>query len=99
MDRKEEVNNFLNEINALDDAGQIEYYINYYNNKKESNRKILLQMALIKKAIQDGKLPMPTKEHRKNICSDLIKMKAELLDIENTLKELHEIKQLNQELI
>ena len=99
MDRKEEVNKFLNEINGMNDAEQIEYYIKFYNDRKANNRKILLEMALIKQAIQDGKIPMPTDENRKNICDDLKKMKVELLDIENTLKELYEIKQLNQELI
>lgn len=92
-EKKTKVANFLAEINGMNEAEQIDYYINYFNNRKANNREIILKMALIKQAIVDGKLPMPTGEDRINIYNDLIKMKEEVLDIDNTLKELYEIKQ------
>ena len=92
-EKKTKIAKFLEETNALSEAEQIEYYINHFNNRKASNREILLQMALIKQAIVDGKIPMPNDDIRKGIYNDLNKMKEDLKYIDNTLKELYDFKQ------
>ena len=97
-EKKTKIANFLEEIKGMNEAEQIDYYINYFNNRKASNREIILKMALIKQAIVDGNIPMPTGEDRINIYNDLIKMKEELQDIESTLKELYEIDNTLKEL-
>ena len=93
MDKNEEVNKFLDEINALDDAGQVEYFIKYFNYRNLKNRKIILELIGLKKAIEDGKIPMPTGEKREGIVSDLKKLWEDQIEIDKWLKELYEIKQ------
>ena len=93
MDKNEEVNKILGEINALDDAGQVEYFIKYFNYRNLKNRKIILELIGLKKAIEDGKIPMPTGEKREGIVSDLKKLWEDQIEIDKWLKELYEIKQ------
>lgn len=86
--------NFLDEIDGMNDAEKIEYFIKYYIDRTIDNRKIILQMMLIKKAIQDGKMPMPTGDYRDGIVSDLKKLREEQIEIDDALKELYELKRL-----